>query len=276
MRLPRCQGFTLIECMLSLLMIGLLSAGFCSLLFAAFATSELPTMTLNGTAYAKAPDIGQMNAAINAQMLFLQLQQSADAILVFGGKGSHPTMDPTGPSPVVNWDTWDPTSLGSGLTGPTDANFDPARQFSSWDQRGTLSAFFTTDVSAADFSVVFVQGFNRIIGLAKQRRQATVLNGSSVNCYDVVVEGFTYSSSGSVTATQTEGYHIYYPTGEDSWRISPGAEHIWFRYDPVWDRDEEAGAFLVFADPYVVAGENPDPADVLPVSEFSFYVPVVN
>ncbi|HWZ95201.1 MAG TPA: prepilin-type N-terminal cleavage/methylation domain-containing protein [Opitutaceae bacterium] len=274
MRPSQCQGFTLIECILSLLMIGLLSAGFCSLLFAAFATSELPSMTLNGITYAKAPDIGQMNAAIDTQMLFQKLQQKADAILVFGGKGSHPYLDDsTQPSPVINWDSWDPASLGRGLAGPTDANFDPARQFSSWDQRGALSAFFTTGVSTADFSVVFVQGFNRIIGMAKQRQlsPAGKFNGSQVHCYDVEVRSF--DSAGAMSAKAD--YHVCYPIGEDSWRIAPGASHVWFRYDPSWDRDEEAGAFLVFADPYVVAGENPA-AEVLPISEFSFYVPVVN
>jgi len=35
------------------------------------------------------------------------------------------------------------------------------------------------------------------------------------------------------------------------------ASHAWFRYDPTWDRDEEAGTFLVFADPYVMAGKIP-------------------
>jgi prepilin-type N-terminal cleavage/methylation domain-containing protein len=258
MRPPQRQGFTLIECILSLLLIGLLSAGFCSLLYAAFATSELPSVTLNGITYAKAPDIGQMNAAISAQASFQQLQQNADAILVFGGKGSHPTLDPTGPSSVIDWASW-PTTLGHG---PTAA-------------AGVLSSLLTTAGSPADFSVVFVQGLNRVIGIAKQRRLTATLTNSQVNCYDVVIESFTYDSTGAVSATQTEGYHVYYPAGEDMWRISPGASHIWFRYDPIWDRDEEAGAFLVFADPYVAAGENPG-SEVLPVSEFSFYDPVVN
>jgi prepilin-type N-terminal cleavage/methylation domain-containing protein len=272
MRTSQRQGFTLIECILSLLMVGLLSAGFCSLLFAAFATSALASVTLNGIAYAKAPDIGQMNAAINTQVLFQQLQQNADAILVFGGKGSHPTLDPTGPSTVIDWDSW-PTSLG---TGPT---IDPAQQFSSWDQRSAaasvLSPLLTTAGSPSDFSVVFAQGLNRVIGIAKQRRLTATLNHSQVNCYDVVIKSFTYDSTGSVTATRTEGYHVYYPAGEDRWQILPGASHVWFRYDPTWDRDEEAGAFLVFADPYVTAGENPG-SEVRPVSEFSFYVPVSN
>jgi prepilin-type N-terminal cleavage/methylation domain-containing protein len=272
MQPPQRQGFTLIECILSLLMIGILSASFCSLLYAAFATSELPSVTLNGITYAKAPDIGQMNAAISTQVLFQQLQQNADAILVFGGKGSHPTLDPTGPSSVIDWASW-PTSLGHGPT------VDPAQQFSSWDQRsaaaGALSSLLTPAGSPADFSVVFAQGLNRVIGIAKQRRLTATLNNSQVNCYDVVIESFTHDSTGTVTATQTEGYHVYYPTGEDLWRISPGASHVWFRYDPIWDRDEEAGTFLVFADPHVVAGENPG-SEVLPVSEFSFYVPVVN
>jgi prepilin-type N-terminal cleavage/methylation domain-containing protein len=272
MRSPQRQGFTLIECILSLLMICILSAGFCSLLYAAFTTSQLPSVTLNGITYAKAPDIGQMNAAISTQVLFQQLQQNADAILVFGGKGSQPTLDPTGPSSVIDWASW-PTSLGNGPT------IDPARQFSSWDQRsvaaGALSSLLITAGSPADFSVVFAQGLNRVIGIAKQRRLTATLNNGQVNCYDVVIESFTYNSAGIVTATQIEGYHVYYPTGEDLWRISPGASHVWFRSDPTWDRDEEAGAFLVFADPYVVAGENPG-SEVLPVSEFSFYVPVVN
>jgi prepilin-type N-terminal cleavage/methylation domain-containing protein len=281
MQPPRRQGFTLIECILSLLMIGLLAAAFCSLLFAALATSELPSVTLNGITYAKAPDIGQMNAAISAQVLFQQLQKNADAILVFGGKGSHPTLDPTGPSSVINWNVWDPTSLGSSLTGPTDANFDPARQFSSWDQRGALSAFFTEDVSTADFSVVFIQGFNKIIGIAKQRQLSPTgtFDGSQIHCYDIEVRAFDSAGAVSIEAD----YHVYYPSGEDLWKIPPGAEHVWFRYDPTWNRDEEAGAFLVFADPNVVAGENPYvdaegklESKVLPVSEFSFYVPVVN
>jgi prepilin-type N-terminal cleavage/methylation domain-containing protein len=272
MRPLQRQGFTLIECILSLLMIGILSAGFCSLLFAAFATSELSSVTLDGITYEKAPDIGQMNAAISTQVLFQQLQQNADAILVFGGKGSHPTLDPTGPSSVIDWASW-PTSLGNGPT------IDPARQFSSWDQRsaaaGVLSSLIANAGSPADFSVIFTQGLNRIIGIAKQRRLTATLNNSQVNCYDVVLKRFTYDPTGAVTVTQTEGYHVYYPSGEDMWRISPGASHVWFRSDPTWDRDEEAGTFLVFADPYAVAGENPG-SEVRPVSEFSFYVPIVN
>jgi len=259
MRPTRCQGFTLVECIVSLLIITFLFAGFYSLLSAAFASVAQPSVTLNGIIYAKAPDIGQMNAAISAQVLFQQLQQSADAILVFGGKGSHPALDPTGPSPVIDWDSW-PTLLNNGLSSQP---IDPARQFSSWDQRSAAGATVAA-VSPADFSVVFIQGLNRIIGIAKQRRLET-LNGS--HCYDVVVQA---------TGGLPEGYHIYYPVGEDAWQIAPGAEHVWFRYDPLWSRNEEAGTFLVFADPYVVAGENPDPAAVLPVSEFSFYVPVVN
>jgi hypothetical protein len=264
----------LVECIASLLTIAFMLAGFYSILFAAFATSEQPSVTLNGVTYAKAPDIGQMNTAINAQVLFQQLQQSADAVLVFGGKGSHPYLgDPAKPSPAINWDSWSPPSLGSGLTGPTGANFDPALQFSSWDQRGAFSTFFTTEVSPADFSVVFVQGFNRIIGLAKQRQLSPPgkFNGSQIHCYDVEVQAFDFA--GAVSAEKD--YHVYYPAGEDTWQIPPGAEHLWFRYDTIRDRDEEAGSFLVFADPYVVAGENPG-SDMLPVSEFSFYVPVVN
>jgi prepilin-type N-terminal cleavage/methylation domain-containing protein len=264
MRPPRCQGFTLVECIVSLLIIAFLFAGFYSLLAAAFASSALPSMALNGTIYAKAPDIGQMNAAINTQVLFQQLQQNADAVLVFGGKGSHPTLDPTGPSDVINWDAWSPSLFSPSLP------IDPARQFSSWDQRSAVGALAAPG-SSADFSVVFVQGFSRVIGIAKQRRLTASLNGSQVNCYDVVVTA--YDSTGAVSTTAE--YHVYYPIGEDSWRIAPGAEHVWFRYDPTWDRDEEAGAFLVFADPYVIAGENSD-SEVLPVSEFSFYVPVVN
>jgi prepilin-type N-terminal cleavage/methylation domain-containing protein len=272
MRPSRCHGFTLVECIVSLLVIGFLLSSFYLMLSAAFASSDLPSVTLNGTTYSKAPDIEQMNAAINAQVLFQQLRQSADANLVFGGTGSQPLLSPGGPASVINWTSW-PTSLGAGPA------VDPALQFSSWDQisaaASVLSPLLTSSANQAGFSVVFVQGFNRIIGIAKQQMQTATLNGASVDCYDVVVEGFTYDSTGNVSSTQTYGYHVYYPVGEDTWRVPPGAVHVWFRYDPTWDRDEEAGAFLVFADPYVVAGENPD-SEVRPVSEFSFYLPVVN
>jgi len=149
MQPPQRQGFTLIECILSLLMIGILSAGFCSLLYAAFTTSELPSVTLNGVTYAKAPDNRtDERCHRHAGVVFNQLQQNADAIFVFGGKGSHPTLDPTGPSSVIDWASW-PTSLGNGPTG------DPAQQFSSWAQRsaaaGALSSLLTTAGSPADF-----------------------------------------------------------------------------------------------------------------------------
>jgi prepilin-type N-terminal cleavage/methylation domain-containing protein len=258
------RGFTLVECIACLLVLAFLLAGFYSLLAAAFSSSQLPSVTLNGITYAKAPNIGQMNAAINAQMLFQQLEQSSDASLVFGGKGSHPILDPAGPSDVIDWDSWSPL-----LFNPLSP-IDPSRQFSSWDQRMSVGAL-TPPGSPADFSVLFVQGLSRVIGLAKQRRLAATLNCGPVNCYDVMVKAF--DSTGAVS--DSEEYHIYFPAGEDSWRIAPGAEHIWFRYDPLWSRDEEAGALVVFADPYVVAGENPD-SEVLPVSEFTFYVPLVN
>jgi prepilin-type N-terminal cleavage/methylation domain-containing protein len=275
MRSPRRQGFTLVECIVSLLILGFLFAGFYSLLAAAFSSSQLPSFTVNGTVYAKAPDIGQMNAAINAQVLFQKLQQNADSVLVFGGKGTHPTSDPTGPSNVINWSSW-PTAPGSELTWP---GFDPARQFTSWGQQSLVPGGLVSPVpgSTADFSVVFIKGFNQISGIAKQQMLTATLNGSQVHCYDVEVRDFNYGTTGTVS-TQEFDYHVYYPAGEDAWRVAPGATHAWFRYDTQWDRLEEAGAFLVFADPYVVAGENPDPqaAEVLPVSEFSFYVPVVN
>src|SRR5579862_2791275 len=214
MRPPRCQGFTLVECMVSLLVIAFLLSSFYYLLSSTFASVQLPSVTLNGTIYAKAPDIGQMNSAISTQVLFQQLKQNADAILVFGGKGSHPTLDPVGPSSVINWNSW-PTTLGAGATA------DPALQFSTWDQRSAaasvISPIIVAPGSPSDFSVVFVQGFNRIIGIVKQRKQTAILNGGSVNCYDVVEEAFTYDSTGNVSSTQTQGYHVYYPAGEDSW-----------------------------------------------------------
>jgi hypothetical protein len=92
-----------------------------------------------------------MNAAINTHVLFQQLEQESDATFVFGGKGSHPALDPTGPSEVINWDAWSPS-----LFNPPQP-LDPATQFSSWDQRTSIGAL-SPPGSPADFSVVFVQG----------------------------------------------------------------------------------------------------------------------
>ena len=72
--------------------------------------------------------------------------------------------------------------------------------------------------------------------------------------------------------TPTSSYRIYYAASEDQWMQAPGATHYWYRADLAWDRDQEGPTRVIFADPYVLAGQDPR-APVTSVSRFAYFLP---
>ena len=107
----------------------------------------------------------------------------------------------------------------------------------------------------------------------------TVINGEQVALYEVTHQTIDWSSGTAhfdtdpnTGALPTYSYRFYYDAGEDLWAMPPGATHYWYRTDPTWDRDQEGPARLVFADPYSLAGQDPN-SPLTPVSRFIYFQP---
>jgi hypothetical protein len=73
-------------------------------------------------------------------------------------------------------------------------------------------------------------------------------------------------------ANPTFYYRTYYDASEDTWAQPPGATHYWYRTDSAWNRDQEGPTRIVFSDPYVLAGQDPQ-AQISSVSRFIYFLP---
>ena len=270
------EGFSLVEAVAGLvlfvLMMGALTYGAASL----FKFQSQPEVTYQGKIYYLAPSFGEFRRAVTFHQLFVLAMDQADSILVLGGQRSHPTLDPVGPSSALGENFSDTTLTAA-------AGSDAFQGYASWDQREInatqFDPYLTSSPDPADFTVLTVQGQSRITSIAQHRRYTATINGENVVLYEATLQTVDWSSGSPVLvtnpstgATPTSSYRIYYAANEDVWQQPPGATHFWYRTDVSWDRDQEGPTRVIFADPYVLAGQDAQ-AQVTSVSQFAYFVP---
>ncbi|MGH7997028.1 MAG: hypothetical protein ACREFX_11815 [Opitutaceae bacterium] len=276
--LGRCEGFSLIEgigtMLLFVLMMAALTYGSATL----FRFQGHPDVTYNGNVYTQAPSFSDFRQAVDLHTQFTESVDQADSILVFGGQRTHPTLDPNGPSSALS-ESFQDTELTAAV------GSDPFQGYSSWDQRQLnalqFAPYLTSNPDPADFTILTVQGQSRITSITQQRRYTATLNGEASVLYEVTYQAYDWSSGTPVAVTNsttgttpTEFYRIYYAANEDVWSQRPGATHYWYRTDSVWDRDQEGPTRVIFADPYVLAGQDPQ-GQITCVSRFVYFLPQV-
>ena len=269
-------GFSLVEAIgglvLFTLMMGALTYASASL----FGFQGHPDIAYNGHTYSLAPSFEGFRRAVDLHSRFTQAVDQADNVLVFGGQRSNPSLDPNGPSSALAENFGDAT-----LTAAVGS--DPFQGASSWSQKEINSSqfdpYFTSSPDPADFTVLTVQGQSRVTSITQQRRTTATINGESLVLYEVTHQGIDWSSGLPVLVqnpfaggTPTASYHIYYAVNEDTWTQRPGATHFWYRTDTAWDRDQEGPSRVIFADPYVLAGQDAR-AQVTSVSRFAYFLP---
>jgi len=270
------EGFSLVEAIagmvLFVMMMGALTYGTATL----FKFQSQPEVTYQGQVYSLAPSFGQFHNAVTFHENFVQAMDQADSILVLGGQRSHPNLDPVGPS----------SALAENFTATTlvaAPGSDPFQGFSSWDQREInatqFDPYLTSTPDPADFTVLTVQGQSQLTSITQHRRYTATINNQSLVLYEAIYQAIDWSSGSPVLVPSpdtgvppTSAYRIYYTASEDVWQQRPGATHFWYRTDTTWDRDQEGPTRVVFADPFVLAGQDPQ-AQVTSVSQFAYFVP---
>jgi hypothetical protein len=273
--LRRCEGFSLIEGIGALVLFTLMMAGLTYGSASLFRFQGHPQVLYQGSTYSLAPSFGDFRQAVDLHAQFTASADQADSIVVLGGQRSHPTLDPNGPASALAESFGDAQLVAAGG--------DPFQGYSSWDQRQVNAAQFdpylTSSPDPADFTVLTVQGQSRITSVTQQRRYQATLNREDSVLYEVTYQAYDWSSGAAVAvvnpvtgATPTAFYRIYYAANEDRWAQPPGATHFWYRTDATWDRDQEGPTRVVFADPYVLAGQDPQAA-VTSVSRFVYFLP---
>jgi len=271
-------GFSIVEglgyLIVTALLMGALTYGMGSL----FSGQAQPTLTYRNQTYALAPTFSQFGGAVDLHAALTQAIDQADNVLLVGGVRSHPTADPNGPSSALDVSFSDTTLAAA-------AGSDPLSAYSSWDQLQLnvrqLGPYLTTNPDPADFTLLTIQGQQRITSITQQRRHTATINGQALVLYEVTYQAVDWSSGSPVLtpnansgATPTAQYRLYYSAGEDTWVQPPGAAHYWYRTDPSWDRDQEGPSRLVFADPYALAGSDPL-AKITAMSRFVYFLPVL-
>jgi hypothetical protein len=273
---PRRQGFSTVEGIVGLILFTIMMAALTYGGASLFKFQANPQVTFNSETYSQAPSFQDFRQAVDLNAAFSQAVDQADNVIVLGGQRSHPTLDPTGPSSVLSSSFTD-TSLSAA------AGSDPFQAFSSWDQRqinsSQFSPYLSSSADPADFTILTVQGQSRITSITQQRRSTARLNGQNVVLYEVTHQTINWSSGSPVLeasslsgTTPTYYYRIYYLATEDVWAQPPGVTHYWYRTDTTWDRDQEGPARVIFADPYVLAGQDPQ-AQIASVSRFAYFLP---
>lgn len=262
-------GFSLAETIAGVVLFAAIMAGLTYGTASLFQMQARPAVTYQGNTYTLAPSLTDFNAAVNLHAAFTAAVDASDNLIVLGGVRTHPVLDPNGPSSTLKLAFAD-TVLTAAATS------DPFEAFSSWDQRSVNASQFSSDWNSnpdpADFTILTVQGLSRITSVTQQRRYTTTLGtGENVVLYQVSWQGYDWST-GSAVASTSYTYRIYYDQAEDTWSIRPGVSHFWYRTDTAWDRDQEAPARVVFADPYVLAGHDAQ-AQVNAVSRFIYFLP---
>jgi hypothetical protein len=270
------EGFTLVEAIAGMVLFTLMMAALTYGTATLFKSQSQPSVAYNGQIYALAPSFGEFNKAVTFHQNFVQAMDQADSILVLGGQRSHPTLDPVGPSSALNEGFADTTLAAA-------SGSDAFQGFASWDQREInatqFDPYLTTSPDPADFTILTVQGQSRITSITQHRRYTATINSVNVVLYEATYQMIDWSSGAPVFVpnpatgtTPTSSYRIYYAANEDTWQQPPGATHFWYRTDPAWDRDQEGPARVIFADPFVLAGQDAQ-AQVTSVSQFAYFVP---
>lgn len=237
-----------------------------------------PQVTYEGNVYSLAPSFGDFRQAVDLHTQFAAAVDQADSILVFGGERTHPALEPNGPASALA-ENFSDTELTAAI------GSDPFQGFSSWDQLQLnalqLDGYLTSNPDPADFTILTLQGQSRITSVTQQRRYTAILNGTPSVLYEVTYQAYDWSSGLPVAVpnavtntTPTAFYRIYYSASEDVWAQPPGAMHYWYHTDTVWDRDQEGPTRVVFADPYVLAGQDPQ-GQITCVSRFVYFLPQV-
>lgn len=278
----RRGGFSLVEAIggmvIFTLLMGALTYGMSSL----FSQQAQPQVTYNDQVYAQAPSFDGFQKAIGLHSAFAAAVDQADNIVVLGGSRSHPVFDPTTPTSVLK------ESFAADLSNATlaaAAAGDPFQAYSSWDQlqvNTTQFGPYLTDPAStdpADFTILTVQGLSQVTSITQQRRYQSTINGQNLDLYEVTYQTIDWSSGSPVLVpnadtgtTPTYAYRFYYAASEDVWSMPPGAAHTWYRTDTAWDRDQEGPTRVVFADPYMLAGQDLN-SQLTPVSRFVYFLP---
>jgi hypothetical protein len=270
------EGFSLVEAIGGLVLFTMMMAALTYGMASLFRFQSHPEVTYQSHVYSLAPSFGEFQKALTFHQRLVQALDQADDVLVLGGARSHPTLDPQGPSSALDESFADPTLTAA-------AGSDPWQGYSSWDQREVNAAQFDPYLTAtpdpADFTILTVQGQSRITSITQHRRYTATINGENVVLYEATHQAIDWSSGSPVLvpdpatgSTPTSSYRIYYAASEDTWQQRPGATHFWYRTDPAWDRDQEGPTRVVFSDPFVLAGQDPQ-AQVTSVSQFAYFVP---
>ncbi|HVW21062.1 MAG TPA: hypothetical protein VHC86_07580 [Opitutaceae bacterium] len=271
----RRGGFSLIEGLGGLLLFALMMGALTYAAAGLFKFQAHPQVSFQGQTYSLAPSFGDFRQAVDLHTRFTQSVDQADSVLVLGGQRSHPTLDPNGPSTTLS------ESFGDTLLAAAEDS-DPFQGYSSWDQRELNTVQFAPYLSAssdpADFTILTVQGLSRVTSVTQQRRYTATVNQQASVFYEVTYQAYDWSSGVAVPVdnavtgtTPTAFYRIYYAADEDTWAQRPGATHFWYRTDSTWNRDQEGPSRVVFADPYVLAGQDPA-APVSSVSRFVYFL----
>jgi len=268
-------GFTIPEALAYVFVFTIMMGALTALLSSLFTSQAHPQVSYNGRIYEMAPSFTNLRQAIDLHAALATAIDQADSVVILGGSRSHPSLDPTGPSSALVT-SFTPTAL-TAMVGA-----DGFTAFSSWDQRQLNATQFsgnlTTGQGSADFTFLTVQGLSRITSIAQQRRFTMMANGQNVVLYEITHQAVDWSSGSAVlTVNATTGttptyfYRFYYLANEDTWSQAPGASHYWYRSDSTWNRNQEGPAKVVFADPYIIAGDDPT-AQINSVSRFIYFV----
>jgi hypothetical protein len=271
----RRDGFSLPEAIGGLMLFTIMMAALTYGTATLFKFQAQPQVVFNSQVYSQAPSFRDFQQAINLHAAFANAVDVADNVVVLGGQRSHPTLDPVGPSSILSENFTD-TSLTAA------AGSDPFQAYSSWDQRQVNAAQFgpylTASPDQADFTILTLQGLSRITSITQQRRSTSTINGENVVLYEVTHQTIDWSTGSPVLTTSpltgttpTYFYRIYYAVNEDTWAQAPGATHFWYRTDSSWDRDQEGPTRVIFADPFVLSGQDPK-AQITSVSRFMYFL----
>jgi hypothetical protein len=273
----RDAGFSLPEAIAGFVIFTIMMGALTYAAAALFKFQSQPSVIYGGQTYALAPSLGSFQQAVSLQTAFAQAVDQADNLIVIGGVRSSPTAANADLPASALATTFADASLSAAISS------DPFQAYSSWDQVQLnslqFSPYFTVNPDPADFTILTVQGQSRITSITQQRRVTATINGLNQVLYQVTSQTIDWSSGSPVLlpnaqtgTTPTYGYAIYYPAAEDSWAQAPGVTHYWYRTDATWDRDQEGPSRVIFADPYVLAGQDPQ-APIQSVSRFVYFLP---
>ncbi len=275
------SGFTLLEVLLATVGGALLLAGLMSLLYVLF-NQQSPTTVTATTSYGTnefyvAPSSKSLVRALNLLDQFQTLQADAAATFVLGGYREVASQSPTGgqAAPIADGYLFPAASGVNAAEVNISASNIPqtAAEFRTYlGARSGMS--WESSYDASDFTVVTMSSLVGVSSITQVRRFSQTVDGISMVLYEVVLDKSLGSTRDAVEGSPTQNrfaYRMALPAAEDSWTISAGARHYWFRWDTTWNRKEEGPTLLVFPDPFLLAGDQPA-GDTKPFSRFLFFL----